>query len=977
MLNFAALFGLSARYLCTRYYNYMKRILLISLLCLLAIVGYCNQTTQGTQFYVTFVNNRNTNLGLTDDPELSLTLHIIGTNSATVTVSNPQTGWSTSASVLQGGTTKIVIPAQQGYAAKAGKDNKGLYISATSPISVYASNSAGTSLDATLLLPVGGLGTDYMAQTAVSQESYPAFVTAVATADNTDLTITPSVKTSLGQPAGTPEHIILNRGETYTILTSGNNKDLSGSRLQSDKPIAVFQGNTYAYVPNENYPSSNHLYEQAFPTHAWGSHFVFTSAVGQVRTRFLVTALTNNTIIMMNGEVWETLNAGETDFYIVYESQDASFIDATGPICCYQYLPSRENNDPEYGNPSMVWVTPIEQLTTHTMFSTLDNGATKHFLNLIVATEDIGKITNNGQVLSLPFTPVPYLDSYSYARISVPANRIFDLQAEHGIMGTCYGIGSETSYAFNIGSAADIVNDGENVITNYEVSTSAVTCDNEPYIFNGKPLTATGVYTETFIARNGRDSIVTLDLTVHPAAYTTLDVTLCDGETYKWQNEVFSEQGSYQRVLRTVNDCDSIITINVTQLPRYVFDEQDEICEGEQLVWHGQTLTASGDYTAWYKTLHDGCDSIYNLHLTVHSRYEKSVTQEICRHGDEPYVWNSEEFLESGTYKRTLNSVHGCDSIVTLHLRFIEPVHTYIADTIVSGESLTWEGSTYTTSGNYEHVYERGNGCDSIATLALVVNNLQTSQQPQIETTCADAGAHELNLNITDGWYDEIRLTYADTLRVFGFTNDTLRFTTTAASLVSIGLPKNAIAGIYTTQLTLLFHGKTVLSRPITFTLLYPSSVIEQAWNDVLAVLTHDYNGGYDFVSFQWYKNGVAIPGATHSYISEPLQDGDLYSCLLTDSRGVQLMTCEMESSSKSKIRISPTIARPNEHITIEMPEAGEVSVFDVNGQHILSATLDEGLNRIAAPNNNGIYLISVTSDNKTKNTSQKIIVTY
>ena len=47
----------------------------------------------------------------------------------------------------------------------------------------------------------------------------------------------------------------------------------------------------------------------------------------------------------------------------------------------------------------------------------------------------------------------------------------------------------------------------------------------------------------------------------------------------------------------------------------------------------------------------------------------------------------------------------------------------------------------------------------------------------------------------------------------------------------------------------------------VMLNLLYPKEVIVQRWGDVLAVTNEDYNGGYQFVAFQWYKNGQIIEG--------------------------------------------------------------------------------------------------------------------
>ena len=51
----------------------------------------------------------------------------------------------------------------------------------------------------------------------------------------------------------------------------------------------------------------------------------------------------------------------------------------------------------------------------------------------------------------------------------------------------------------------------------------------------------------------------------------------------------------------------------------------------------------------------------------------------------------------------------------------------------------------------------------------------------------------------------------------------------------------------------------------------YPDSVIAQRWNDVLAVRNNEYNGGYDFVAYQWYKNNELIDGATSSILYQDL----------------------------------------------------------------------------------------------------------
>ena len=69
-----------------------------------------------------------------------------------------------------------------------------------------------------------------------------------------------------------------------------------------------------------------------------------------------------------------------------------------------------------------------------------------------------------------------------------------------------------------------------------------------------------------------------------------------------------------------------------------------------------------------------------------------------------------------------VNSI-GCDSIATLNL----VINTSSSTTNESAcDSYTWNGSTYNSSGTYTWIGVNTNGCD-IATLNLVINSTTTS----------------------------------------------------------------------------------------------------------------------------------------------------------------------------------------------------------------------------------------------------------
>jgi len=67
-----------------------------------------------------------------------------------------------------------------------------------------------------------------------------------------------------------------------------------------------------------------------------------------------------------------------------------------------------------------------------------------------------------------------------------------------------------------------------------DTTIEASICDNETYTFNGSVLDQPGTYEVVLIASDGTDSTVTLILQVLPTAQTTVDATICEGETYSF-----------------------------------------------------------------------------------------------------------------------------------------------------------------------------------------------------------------------------------------------------------------------------------------------------------------------------------------------------------------------------------------------------------------------------------------------------------
>jgi gliding motility-associated-like protein len=251
-------------------------------------------------------------------------------------------------------------------------------------------------------------------------------------------------------------------------------------------------------------------------------------------------------------------------------------------------------------------------------------------------------------------------------------------------------------------------------------------CDGESFTVGSSSVyTNTGVFVDTLTSLvTGCDSIVTLDLTVHPIPMTTLDEEICDGESFTvGSSSIYTTTGVYVDTLTSlVTGCDSIVTLDLTvfEIPMTTLDE--EICDGESFtVGSSSVYTTTGVYVDTLTSLVTGCDSIVTLDLTVFEIPMTTLDEEICD-GEDFTVGSSSVYTATGTYVDTLTSVvTGCDSIVTLNLT-VNPIYDVVLnENICEGESFPIGNNSFSETGVYTETLSTINGCDSVVTLNLSV----------------------------------------------------------------------------------------------------------------------------------------------------------------------------------------------------------------------------------------------------------------
>ena len=322
------------------------------------------------------------------------------------------------------------------------------------------------------------------------------------------------------------------------------------------------------------------------------------------------------------------------------------------------------------------------------------------------------------------------------------------------------------------------------------------------------------------------------------------------------------------------------------------------------------------------------------------------------------------------TVVHTYPNFAGCDSTSTLHLKVwpkVEP--TYRHDSICSDGFVKIDGIKYNQPmDNQKITLQTRHGCDSVLYMTLTVNQRIEAELDSLSYVCADDEEMFLTFDLIAGVFDSLEIV---------FSTPELRDTTIYDSSVrSIAIPYsgNILPGHYTATFSFYQFCCGVYTEERGFDIRYRSSIVEQKWNDVLTLLSPKYNGGYEFLSFQWYKNGEPMEGETHSYLYQSLDTTATYYVEVMRTDSVVMRTCPMQPVHHEQQSDYPTVVTKGQQVPMYMEQPVTVWYYTVSGQYYSSFTLPQGYTTLPVPAQTGIYIIkSVNSEGETR--AQKMIV--
>ncbi len=229
-------------------------------------------------------------------------------------------------------------------------------------------------------------------------------------------------------------------------------------------------------------------------------------------------------------------------------------------------------------------------------------------------------------------------------------------------------------------------------------------------------------------------------------------------------------------------------------------------CVGDSIVFNQMTFTADTNITTTFANVY-GCDSVVRYELRFVSPYY-NYQQTIC--SNETYSFGGNTLNTAGTYYDTLSSSLGCDSVVELDLSVLHVPQSTFSQTICYGDTASFNGQHYHSTGTYDQVYNASNGCDSLSTLNLTVLPLNLVKDTAV---ICDGGSYTFNGQIltTEGLYydtlvaangcdsiQELDLQLSDVEAKVGIFGDSLKSIFTHNLYEWIRCSDNGLIGIYT-----------------------------------------------------------------------------------------------------------------------------------------------------------------------------------
>ncbi|MEP6645472.1 MAG: gliding motility-associated C-terminal domain-containing protein [Saprospiraceae bacterium] len=275
------------------------------------------------------------------------------------------------------------------------------------------------------------------------------------------------------------------------------------------------------------------------------------------------------------------------------------------------------------------------------------------------------------------------------------------------------------------------------VIQNLDVSPNPVNnltqslCTGQSITINGTVYNQANPFgTEVLLhaGSNGCDSVININLMFHPVVVFNLNQTLCTGGNVIVNGNLYDQAhptGTETIVNGSSNGCDSIINVSLSFNNVVTFNLIQTICSDDNIVINGTTYDVA--HPAGSETFiggsYLGCDSVVNINLSFYPPATFNLAQTLCTGGSvtvNGIVFNQANPMGTETIPNA--SIHGCDSLVHVDLAFSSVVTNNITQTLCPNGFVAVNGNFYNAgnpTGTETIIGGSFLGCDSVININL------------------------------------------------------------------------------------------------------------------------------------------------------------------------------------------------------------------------------------------------------------------
>ncbi len=185
---------------------------------------------------------------------------------------------------------------------------------------------------------------------------------------------------------------------------------------------------------------------------------------------------------------------------------------------------------------------------------------------------------------------------------------------------------------------------------------------------------------------------------------------------YLFDNLILADRKSFDfKISKVGNPCSDNFTLRVPDDPTisYQWYKEGVALPGETNATLG-LMRGEGLYQV--RLIRDMECKLASINFVIPT-INTSIDRTIC--GGEGFIFDDETLTVPGTYTTTLNSVSGCDSIVSLDLKVLGFSADTVRVRIFEGESYDIGTSSYSQPGEYLTSLQSSLGCDSLVYLFL------------------------------------------------------------------------------------------------------------------------------------------------------------------------------------------------------------------------------------------------------------------